>query len=133
MQAVAPRVLLVEDQADIATMLMRLLQRNGYEVQWRSTGLEGLRGFLQFKPEIVLLDLGLPELDGFEVARRIRERIDEPQPLIIAISGYGSKADIDRCMAVGMDAHLLKPVPFETLMALLRNAPLPMAATALAG
>ena len=133
MQAVAPRVLLVEDQADIATMLMRLLQRNGYEVQWRSTGLEGVRGFQQFKPEIVLLDLGLPELDGFEVARWIRTQVGEPQPLIIAISGYGAKADVDRCMAVGMDAHLLKPVPFETLLTLLRNAPTPTAAAALAG
>lgn len=132
MQAVAPRVLLVEDQADVAAMLMRLLQRNGYDVQWRSTGLDGVRGFQQFKPEVVLLDLGLPELDGFEVARWIRLQIDEPQPLIIAITGYGAKADVDRCMAVGIDAHLLKPVAFETLLTLLRNAPVP-ANTAMAG
>lgn len=128
MQAVAPRVLLVEDQADIAAMLMRLLQRNGYEVQWRSTGLDGVRGFQQFKPEVVLLDLGLPELDGFEVARCIRSLPCAQQPLIIAITGYGAKADIDRCMEVGIDAHLLKPVAFETLLTLLRNAPLQQAA-----
>jgi CheY-like chemotaxis protein len=122
MHSVAPRVLLVEDQADIAAMLTRLLERNGYQVQWRSTGLEGVRGFKQFKPEIVLLDLGLPEIDGFEVARLIRAQTDDPQPLIIAVSGYGTKADVDRCLAVGMDAHLHKPVSLEVLLTLLRNA-----------
>ena len=85
-----------------------------------ANGPEALQVALAFKPQIALLDIGLPVMDGYELARRLRESQDEPGLRLIAVTGYGQKSDKRRARAGGFDAHLVKPVGLEQLEAVLR-------------
>jgi len=115
------RVLVVDDHADQLLMLTTLLRRIGYSVQSASSGPDGLRVATQWRPDIVLLDIGLPGLDGYEVARRIRSSRDEElrRARLIAFTGYGSASETQRAREAGFDAHIVKPVSFEDLQKLL--------------
>jgi signal transduction histidine kinase/ActR/RegA family two-component response regulator len=109
----AKRVLVVDDNADAATSLAELLRLYGHEataVYNAKAALESLRSFC---PEIVLLDIGLPDMDGYQVARHMR---DAGKPLrIVALTGYGQAEDIQHTRAAGFDAHLVKPVNLDVL------------------
>jgi CheY-like chemotaxis protein len=74
-----------------------------------------------YRPAVVLLDIGMPEMDGYEVARRIRERSAGPEPALIALSGWGQDEDLRRTRAAGFDHHLIKPVDFDALKRLLAS------------
>jgi len=109
------RVLVVDDNADAASTLELLLKSLGHEVRVANEGFEALRVAESFRPEVVLLDIGMPGLDGYEIARRLRASRLEPQPRIIAVSGWGQSADRERSQAAGFDLHLVKPVDMSEL------------------
>ena len=104
------RVLVVDDNIDAAECLAMLLQLQGHQVRLVHDGLAALAAVREFIPDAVLLDLGLPDIDGYAVAQRIRGDIDLRQPRLIALTGWGSEEDRRRTLAAGFDHHLVKPV-----------------------
>ncbi len=101
-------ILVVDDNADAADSLAWLLRRWGHEVRTAHDGLAGLKEALAHRPQIVLLDIGLPGLDGYEVARRLRVELGR-QALLVAVTGYGQEEDRRLAEEAGFDAHLTKP------------------------
>lgn len=108
------RVLIVDDNVDITKGVERLLRRKGYETQLAHDGLMALDVAANFHPDAVLLDIGLPKLDGYEVVRRLRSG-SCGESLIIAISGYGQESDRVRAREAGFDDYLVKPVNLDSL------------------
>ncbi len=117
------RVLVVEDNIDQVTMLSSALRHLGYSVQSAHTGPDGLEVALQWRPDIVVLDIGLPGLDGYEVARRLRSDPATKTVHLIALTGYARDTDIALARAAGFDAHLAKPVEFGELEKLMASHP----------
>jgi signal transduction histidine kinase/CheY-like chemotaxis protein len=114
------RVLVVDDNVDAANSLAKLLARlYGQEVRVAHDGAQALEAAEHFLPEVVLLDIGLPGMDGHEVARRLRERPATGQALIVALTGWGLESDRQRSAQSGFDRHLVKPVDPEMLRTLL--------------
>ncbi len=109
------RVLVVDDNADAADSLAMLLQVRGDEVRVAYDGEEALAAELDFHPEVVLLDIGMPKLSGYEVARRIRDARG-PGVLIVAITGWGQDEDRQRAREAGFDHHFTKPVDYAALL-----------------
>jgi len=112
------RVLVVEDHADTTESMAVLLRLHGHEVDVAPDGPTALRIAAQNPPDVALLDIGLPGMDGFEVARRLQERPGK-KPLLVAVTGYGQEEDRRRSEQAGIDLHLLKPVDPEQLEKLL--------------
>ncbi len=110
------RVLIVDDDHDTAETLSRLLSMDGYDTRIASTGLEAIAVFRQCHPKFVLLDIGLPELDGYEVAKRLRQETPNQPLKIIAVSGWGAESDLKKGKAAGFDAHLVKPIRLDELL-----------------
>ena len=115
------RVLVVDDNQDSARSMALLLRKVGHEVELAFDGRDGLRQAEAQRPDIVLLDIGLPGLSGFEVAQRIRQRSDLAGMGLVAVSGYGLDGDRQQAREAGFDAHLLKPVAFDDLLQLLAS------------
>jgi PAS domain S-box-containing protein len=113
------RVLVVDDNADLAASMATLLELWGHEVRVLHDGRDALDAARAFHPDAVLLDIGLPGIDGFEIARAIRAAPDLRNLRLIAITGYGQSHDRARAIEVGFDAHLIKPVQPEVLANLL--------------
>lgn len=109
------RLLLIEDNLDSARTLSRLLHRWGHEVRIAHDGVRGLQEALVFHPEVILLDIGLPGLDGYEVARRLRSDPVTANALVIALTGYGQAEDRRLALEAGCDFHLVKPVDIDQL------------------
>jgi PAS domain S-box-containing protein len=109
------RVLVVDDNTDLAASTAALLDLWGHQVSILHNGRQVVGTALDFRPAIVLLDIGLPGMDGFEVARRIRATPELAGVRLIAISGYGQSHDVARAKQAGFDAHLVKPVQPDTL------------------
>jgi len=108
---VARRVLVVDDNIDAASMLDMLLRSLGHETRVAHDGMAALRVAEEFRPDIVLLDIGMPGIDGYEVARRLRALSSRTQPMrIVAVTGWGQEADRERSREAGFDLHLVKPV-----------------------
>lgn len=121
-QREAPRgfdVLVVEDNHDSRELLTMLLTRRGHRVFSAADGPSGVEEALQRRPHVLLIDIGLPGLDGYEVARRVRAALGE-QVLLVAVSGYGQPEDRRRALAAGFDRHLTKPLDAATLDAIFR-------------
>ena len=114
------RVLVVEDNADTRETLRRVLELDGHEVQEAADGPEGVEIALSSRPEAVIVDIGLPGLDGYEVARRVRAALGEA-PLLVALTGYGQAEDRRQSREAGFDVHLVKPVSPEQLAAALAS------------
>jgi PAS domain S-box-containing protein len=112
-------VLVVDDNADTADSAALLLRQSGHDVRVAYSGKAALESALAFQPDVVLLDLGLPEIDGYEVARRLRQNPVHKNVQLIAVSGYGQEADRKRSQEAGFDEHLLKPVDPAKLQELL--------------
>lgn len=115
------RVLVVEDNADAAEMLVILLRDDGDEVRLARDGVSALDEARNFQPQVVLCDLGLPGLSGFEVASRLREQPECRGTLLVALSGYGRDDDRRESQLAGFDHHLTKPVDPEVLAALIEQ------------
>jgi signal transduction histidine kinase/DNA-binding response OmpR family regulator len=113
------RILLVEDNRDTARMLRLLLTRDGHEVAVAHTGVAGLETARSWRPDVLLCDLGLPEMDGYQVARALRDDPASAPPHLIAVSGYGQEADRRRSKEAGFDLHLTKPLDPTELRKLL--------------
>ncbi len=111
----AMRVLIVDDNADAAEMLSLFLGGLGYDARVAPDGPSALEIAPAFAPEVVLLDLGLPVMDGFEVARRLRGMRETRRSFIAAVTGYGQAEDRARTAAAGFDAHLTKPLDLDAL------------------
>ncbi|HET9266633.1 MAG TPA: response regulator, partial [Vicinamibacterales bacterium] len=109
------RILVVDDNADGATILAALLKLDGHHVEIALSGQQALERLQSFQPNVALVDIGLPGLDGYEVARRIRGSSGYEAMRLIAITGYGRNEDRERGRAAGFDAHLVKPVEFPAL------------------
>ena len=117
------RILVVDDNADAAESLGMLLEVRGDEVRIAYDGLEALDAEADFRPEVVLLDIGMPKLSGYDVAKRIRQARGNAV-LMIAITGWGQEDDRQRARDAGFNHHFTKPVDFETLLELIdREAP----------
>ena len=111
----ARKVLVVDDNVDAAMSLAQLLELDGHQSQAVYGALEALECVPQFRPDIVLLDIGLPEMNGYEVAQRLRQMTDLAPMKLIALTGYGQSDDKARALAAGFDAHLAKPVDLGAL------------------
>jgi CheY-like chemotaxis protein len=116
------RVLIIEDNRDAAETLDVLLTEWGHDTRVAYDALSGLELANQFHPAVVLLDIGLPQLHGHDVARRIREQEWGRQALLVAITGWGQEADRQRSKAAGIDHHLLKPADPNVLRQLITQA-----------
>ena len=115
------RVLVIDDNVDAADSLAELLELEGYEVVVRYTGLDGLAEARAQVPDVVVCDIGLPDLDGYAVARALRAELPK-QPLLVALSGYATPEDRQESKAAGFDAHLAKPPRWAELIAVLGRA-----------
>ncbi len=109
------RILIVDDNEDAATALELLLEEAGHSVRIAHTGPAGLAAALEFLPDVMLLDIGLPELDGFEVAKRIRQQDALHNIVLVAMTGYGLEKERQRSQEAGFDHHLVKPADFGIL------------------
>jgi signal transduction histidine kinase/DNA-binding response OmpR family regulator len=112
------RVLVVDDNHDAAESLGLVLSMAGHEVRICYDGLTALAAAEAFQPEVVLLDIGLPGMDGYEVGRRLRARADLKGTLLVALTGYGQDEDLRRSRAAGFDHHLVKPADPDALAGL---------------
>ncbi|HXU31901.1 MAG TPA: ATP-binding protein [Thermoanaerobaculia bacterium] len=117
------RVLIVDDNRDAASSLARLLSLWGHDVREAHNGLKVLGVAAEFRPELILLDIGLPGMNGYEVATRLRADARFREVRLIALSGYGSEQDQVRSRAAGFDAHLLKPAELGQLEEVLASLP----------
>src|SRR5262245_37249971 len=111
------RVLIVEDSVDAAEIMAELLKRRGHEVRVAHDGATGLSAARAFRPHVILLDIGLPDMDGYAVARHLRGE-DLGGDLLVALTGYGEAQDRERARQAGFDRHLTKPVDPDALVAL---------------
>jgi CheY-like chemotaxis protein len=114
-------VLVADDNRDAGETLAMLLRLDGHEVHVATDGLQAVEMFAQVQPDVVILDIGMPGLSGHEVAQRIREQGSERAVTLIAVTGWGQKADKDRATASGFDHHFTKPVEPAVLSALLQK------------
>lgn len=115
----AKQILIVEDNPDTADSLAGLLESCGHTVRVASTGPEGLAAAAASRPDIAILDIGLPDMDGHELARQLRRQLDGAECLLIAATAYGREEDIARSVAAGFDAHFVKPVPLVRFLQLI--------------
>ena len=116
------RVLVIEDNEDAALSLRDVLQLAGHRVDVAYTAADGIEKALRTHPDAVLCDIGLPDRDGYEVARAIRREEASAGTMLIALTGYGTAADQDRAAHAGFDAHVTKPADLDRLRALLARA-----------
>jgi PAS domain S-box-containing protein len=110
------RVLVVDDNADTAHGVSKLLKLLGHEVETTHNGPKAIELARSFKPEVVLLDIGLPDMDGYAVVKQLRKEDCCKDALIVAVSGYGQDEDRQRSREAGFDQHLVKPVDYDALM-----------------
>lgn len=111
----------MDDNRDAATTLSMLLKLKGHDVQTRYSGREGLEAIQSLQPEIVLLDIGMPELDGYQTCRLIRQQPWGRDRIVIALTGYGRDEDRRRSQEAGFNAHLVKPLDVAMLTQLLNE------------
>ena len=120
---VARRVLVVDDNVDSAESLAMLLRLGGHEIETAYDGIQAVESAERFKPDLILLDIGLPRLDGYDAAVRIRERTNGRGVVLVAVTGWGQDEDRRRTREAGFDAHLTKPVDMAALSRLLATLP----------
>jgi PAS domain S-box-containing protein len=115
------RVLIVDDNLDSAAGLAKLLRLSGYQVTTATDGPTALEITSINRPEVILMDIGLPGMDGYQIAEHFRKQDGAEQTLVIATSGYGQDEDFRRSRSAGFDHHLVKPIDVEKLLELLRR------------
>jgi CheY-like chemotaxis protein len=115
------RVLIADDNRDAAESLAILLQMDGHEVTVVNDGLEALAAVRARRPDVALLDIGMPKMDGYQVARALRQSADTRSMALIAMTGWGQESDKARALEAGFNQHFTKPVEPALIMALLRS------------
>jgi CheY-like chemotaxis protein len=123
------RILVVDDNRDSADGLSLALEGMGYQVRAAYDAVSALVAAREFAPQVALLDIGLPLMDGYELAAKLREQAGPASPGLVALTGYGREADHARSRAAGFHAHLVKPVSLTEVKAVVGHA---LAATAIA-
>jgi PAS domain S-box-containing protein len=113
------RVLIVDDDEDTAESLAMLLQASGHDVRMAHDGPAALEAALDYRPDVMLLDIGLPMLNGFEVAERLRQQAEIRDTVLVAVTGYGQERDRQRTQQAGFDYHLVKPADFDDVQKIL--------------
>ncbi len=121
-QVVAARILVVDDNADAADMLAELLGIDGHEVKVAYSGQQALERAADFRPDYVFLDIGLPDMSGYQVASKMRDMEGMDQAFLIALTGYGQARDRELAMNAGFDEHVVKPMDFAKISSLQLNA-----------
>lgn len=119
LSAVSLKILVVDDNVDAAEMLKLLLEAMGHEVLVEHGPLRALEQAKRYKPQVCLIDIGLPEIDGNEVARRLRKQSENATAVLVAVTGYGQESDRVSALAAGFDHHLVKPVDTSALTSVL--------------
>jgi CheY-like chemotaxis protein len=112
----------VDDNADAASMLALVLEASGHQVIIEHSSYKALMRAKEHAPQVCLLDIGLPEMDGIELAQRLRAEPETANALLIAVTGYGQAEDRKRTKAAGFDHHLVKPADITQLMAIIAKA-----------
>jgi two-component system CheB/CheR fusion protein len=120
---VSRRILVADDNADALESLAMVLRLRGHEVYSAPNGAIALETAARHMPEVALLDIGMPLLDGYEVARRIRAQEWGKAVTLVALTGWGQESDRRRSQEAGFDTHLVKPLDLEKLIALLARLP----------
>ena len=115
-------MLIADDNRDAADSLAMLLRLEGHEVRVVHDGKQALAAFHDLNPEVALLDIGMPELDGYEVARQVRQGTLGRAVTLVAVTGWGQQSDKARALAAGFNHHFTKPVAPERLVELLRTS-----------
>lgn len=115
------RLLLVDDEPRIVDNQAILLQRKGFEVQVAYDGPQAVEAALSFDPDVFILDLGMPNVDGFQLASQLRSTIDCSGKLFIALSGYSDQKHLDRASQSGFDEYLVKPCNLGMLLTILSD------------
>ncbi|HEX5477229.1 MAG TPA: response regulator, partial [Burkholderiales bacterium] len=121
------RFLVVDDNVDSAASQAQLLRMLGHDAETANSGEEAMLKAARFHPEVVLLDLGMPGMDGFAVARELRRMPETSEATLIAQTGWGQDEDRQRTQEAGFDAHLAKPVELDALMETLSRIAAPVA------
>jgi CheY-like chemotaxis protein len=117
------RILIVDDSPDGADSLAMLLEFGGHETHQAHDGLEAIEGAERLHPDVVLLDIGLPRMNGYDACRRIREQPWGRDLVLVALTGWGQEEDRNRSREAGFDAHLVKPVDHDVLLEVLASVP----------
>jgi PAS domain S-box-containing protein len=115
------RVLVVDDNVDTASSIEMLLKHSGHDVRTAHDGPTALEEAFDYRPNVVLLDIGLPGLNGFEIAKRLRQQPALQNVVLVAMSGYGRESDLQRSFGAGFDHHLIKPGDFGRVLQILEN------------
>lgn len=115
------RILIADDNHDAADSLSMLFKLSGHEVFIAHTGAQAVASADEFRPDVGLIDIGMPELDGYEVARRIRHESWGREMMLIAVTGWGEADDKRRAIAAGFDRHMTKPIDPEELERLMQQ------------
>src|SRR5215510_5914150 len=118
------RVLVVDDDADTVDSAATLLELGGHEVKTALRGADAIARAAYFQPEVIMLDVAMPEMDGYETARQIQDLVLPKAPVLVAVSGYGDLSARRRAAEAGFDLHLLKPVEsgfYEQIHLLVEN------------
>jgi PAS domain S-box-containing protein len=118
----ALRILIVDDDEDAVALLAEVLSAAGHEVKTACAAAAALELVSDFKPDVAILDIGLPVMDGYQLASRLRASCGQGTPRLIALTGYGQERDADRGGRVGFDAHFVKPVDIQRLMEAIAEA-----------
>ena len=113
------RVVVIEDNEDSRELLCQLLSLSGFECSGARDGQSGLDLVTDFRPDVAIIDVGLPGIDGFEVARRLRADARHRDVYLIALTGYGQQTDRDMALEAGFDEHVVKPVQPDKLARML--------------
>jgi CheY-like chemotaxis protein len=117
-----PRILVADDDKDTVLSLTTLLREEGYNVRGVYRGAEVLEAVFHFAPDIVLLDIGMPQMSGYDVARTLRERYGSARPVLIAVTGRAGAFDRVQSLAAGFEHHVAKPYDPRALLELLAQA-----------
>jgi CheY-like chemotaxis protein len=118
---VPTKILLVDDNRDALDALAMLLELDGHEVRTADSGKAALELAREYIPEVALIDIGMPEMDGFQLARMLRSRPELKVTVLVALTGYASESDKSRALAAGFDLHLTKPLSLEKFQTLLNR------------
>jgi PAS domain S-box-containing protein len=122
-EAIRGKVLIIDDNIDAASTLSALVSALGGEARTANDGESGIRQAVDFRPDAIFLDIGMPGLDGYETCRRLREHPAGRTAYVVALTGWGQPQDRERALALGFDAHVTKPADPATLAALLGSLP----------
>jgi two-component system, sensor histidine kinase len=117
----ARHVLVIDDNDDAREALQDLCEMLGYKVTTAADGIIGVQKAIEEKPTLMLIDIGLPEIDGYEVARRIRAALPHESVHLVALTGYSGAESARQAREAGFDLHVIKPIGMETLKSLLRD------------